>query len=270
MKKRDIITLIVLTIIFLLIFAIVMLNNNQGEDKKNKTEYDKLSLVTDESVFLSVSNSINKICEYSNNNISLNFIMKNDIEKKEYKNLTFKAEEISVISKLNLYKYYIKGNFYTDMMNQISEYVKTDYFILNYDINNSSYNIEKITEEKYNNALNDNYIFETINPNDYNRFKFQNLSPKSRASMYFYDFINKIYYDTEKAYELLADESKINHFNTFEEFNNNYKNKNISMTEFSVEDNQIGIKDNYGNEYIFEIAYIMKYIVTINQAEEVN
>ena len=269
MKKRDVTTLIILGAIFLFIFIIIMLFTNKEEKIKEKTEYNKLTLVTEESTFLSITDSINKICELANQDISLSFIVKSDIDKNDYKNKIFKGEEIYVVSRLNLYKYYIKGVFYTDLMDSIPEYVSEGYFVLNYDINNSAYNIEIISEEQYNNASSEEYIFETINNNEYNRFKYTNLSPKNRASMYFYDYLNKMYYETEKAYNLLTNDTVGNYFSTLDEFKDYIsKCNNSSMKEFSVEDNKIGIKDNYGNEYIFEISYILKYNVTIIKAEE--
>lgn len=269
MKKRDTTTLIILAVIFLFIFAIIMLVNNNEDKTKLKTEYNELTLVTDEPIFISVSNAVNKICEYATENISLSFIMKNDVEKTEYKNMTFKADEIYVISKLNLYKYYIKGSFYNDIMDQPPKYIKDGYFILNYDIDNSAYNIEKIKKEKYEDAANDEYLFEKININEYNRFEYKNLTPKSRALMYFYDYLNKMYYDTEKAYNILSNNTIDQHFNTYEEFEKFVSNyKSSSIKEYSIEGNKIGIIDNEDNEFILEISYVLKYNVSINKAEE--
>lgn len=269
MKKRDVTTLIILGAIFLFIFIIIMLFTYKDEKIKEKTEYSKLTLVNDESTFISITDAINKICEFSNQDMSLSFIVKSEIEKTDYENMVFKGKEIYVVSRLNLYKYYIKGVFYTDLMDRIPEYVRDGYFILNYDINNSAYSIEVITEEQYKNASNEEYIFEKINNNEYNRFEFTNLSPKSRASMYFYDYLNKMYYETEKAYNLLSNDTIDNYFTTLEDFEKFvHKYNNASMKKFSVEDNKIGIKDNYGNEYILEISYVLKYNVTIIKAEE--
>lgn len=269
MKKRDTITLIILAVIFLFVFAVIILLNNNTDKTALKTEYNEITLVKDEPVFLSVSDAINKICEYATENISLSFIMKNDVEKTEYKNMTFKADEIYVVSKLNLYKYYIKGSFYADIMDQPPKYIKDGYFILNYDIDNSAYNIEQIKKEKYENASNDEYVFEKINFNEYNRFEYKNLTPKSRALMYFYNYLNKMYYETENAYYILNDETKDKYFNTYEEFKKFVSSyKTSSIKEYSIEGNKIGIIDSEYNEFILEISYVLKYNVTINKAEE--
>lgn len=270
MNKRDIVTLSILAGIFVFILLIVLLNWNKEEDIKNKTEFNELVILNDESVFLSVSNSINKICEYSNNNTSLDFILKNEeYNKNKYKNTSFKANEIYVVSKLELYKYYVKGSFYKEVMDQPPTYIEDGYFILNYDMENTSYNIEIINEEKYNNAKDEKYIFEKVNSNNYNRFEYSNLSNKSRALLYFNDFLNKLNYNIEEAYNLLSSDTKNNRFTTIDEFRNFIsENKNITMKEYSINNNEIGIKDNYNNEYIFRITYAFKYIVTINKTEE--
>ena len=270
MKKRDIITLAILAIIFIIVFAILYIKKENKDETVTKNEYAQLSLLIDESIFLSVSKNINKICEYANNNEqALDFIMKNDIYSDNYKNLSFNAKQIYVVSKYNLYKYYIKGSLYREIMDTEPEFVKEEYFILNYDMKNTSYNIEIINEERYRNAKNEEYIFETINSNEYNRFEYSNVSPKTRALMYFNDFVNKMYSNPEEAYNLLDNETRQKYFNTYGEFKNYILNHmDISLVEYSVTDNKIGIKDNYNTEYIFEITYILRYNVKINMTEE--
>lgn len=267
MNKRNIVTLIILAIIFVIVFLIIFLT---GGNKDNvKSEFEELTLVTNESTFLSVSNNIDKLCLYaSGESNKIDYISKDDINIDEYKNLSFKATEVYVISNKYLYKYYVKGSFYVNLMDTVSKYVKDGYFILNYDINNGTYNIEVINEKKYTNAKNEEYIFEEIDSNDYNRFEYTNLNAKSRALLYFNDFIDKLYYSNEEAYDLLSSDSKDNDFNDIKEFKkfiNKYND--IILKDYSVNGNEIGIKDNYGNEYIFEITYVLKYSVTIKQTE---
>lgn len=270
MKRRDIITLAILAIIFGIIFLLMFITKGNEEDVKGNTEFNELTLLTDESIFLSVVKNINKICEYSNDDSQvLDFIMKNDIDFNNYKNTSFKAEQIYVVSKLNLYKYYIKGNLYEDIIDEKAKFLRQEYFILNYDMENSSFNIELIDENRYESASEEDYIFETINKNDYNMFEYSSLSQKSRAVMYFNDFINKMYSSPNEAYNLLSTSTKLKYFSTYEHFKNFIlKHNNISLVEYSVNGSEIGIKDNYNIEYIFDIAYILKYNVTINMTEE--
>ena len=270
MKKRDLITLGILAVIFLIIFIVIFLTRNKEEEVIENTEYNNLTLLTDESMFLSISRNINKITEYANNDSNvISYIVNNDIEINDYKNVSFEADEIYVVSRLNLYKYYVKGSLYRNVMDEASLFIRDEYFILNYDIDKLSYNIEVIDKNTYDNASSINYIFESINKNDYNRFEYSSLSPKTRAVMYFNDFLDLVYTNTEEAYNLVSSDTKQNYFNTYDDFKNFISNhNNISLKEYSVNNSEIGIKDNYNNEYIFEISYVLKYNVTINIAEE--
>ena len=269
MKKRDVITLLILGSIFVFIFVIVLIIENNSKDKNIKSEYEELTLLTDEQIFISVSNNINNISVYSNNEANvLNLIVKDDINNAKYKNTTFQAKEIYVISDLELYKYYVKGSFYTDFYNQNSEFIRDEYFILNYDMNSSSYNIETISKERYSEIKNEKPIFEKIERNNYNEFKYTTLSAKSRANIYFYDFYKKMINNPEEAYNLLTTETKNEYFQTLDKFKNFIsKNDSFSMKQFSVDKDRIGIKDNNNNEYVFEISYILRYNVTIYKAE---
>lgn len=114
MNKRDVKTIVVLLIIFSLIAIIILIYQKNYVDVEGNTEFNSLTLLKDENNFLSVSNNVNKICEYSTNN-SNNLKYISDVNYNEYKNTTFKADKIYVISRLNLYKYYISGNLYENI-----------------------------------------------------------------------------------------------------------------------------------------------------------
>lgn len=271
MKKRDIITLAILGVIFaVLIIILFVVKSNNEKTNIGETEFKKLTLLTDETVFLSVEKNINKVYEYSKTNSKiLSFIMKDETSIKKYNKHSFKAKQIYVISNSGLYKYYIKGVVYEEFIDSASKYVKEEYFILNYDIENSSYNLEIIDFDRYNNAYQEEYIFESVNSNEYNRFEYINLSSKTKALMYFNDFLNKIYSDTENAYELLSSDTKTNYFDSYEKFKNFVaKHNNISVVEFGIDGKRIGIKDNYNIEYIITTTNILEYKVTIIMTEE--
>jgi len=270
MKKKDLVTLGVLGVVFLIIFVVMYIVKGNEKDVKEKTEFNDLTLLNDETIFLSISKNINKIAEYSISDSSkISFIVKDDIDYHNYEYTSFKAEQIYVVSRLNLYKYYVKGNYYKDAMDTIPSFIREEYYILNYDIHTASFNIEKIDKERYEGASEEEYIFESINQNDYNRFDYSNLSPKTRAIMYFNDFLDLMYYETKEAYNLLSSDTKSKYFNTYEDFVSFVNNhNNISLKEYSNNDNQIAIKDNYNIEYIFEIGYVLNYNVTINMTEE--
>lgn len=267
MNKRDVKTIVVLLIIFSLIAIIILIYQKNYVDVEGNTEFNSLTLLKDENNFLSVSNNVNKICEYSTNN-SNNLKYISDVNYNEYKNTTFKADKIYVISRLNLYKYYISGNLYENIYDMPNKLLKEKYFILNYDMDTSAFFVEEIDKETYNNAENINHEFKSIEKNSYNKFEYTTLSDKSRAVLYFNDFLDKLYTNINEAYLLIDDNTKTNNFDTLEKFKD-FVNKysNITMKEFSVNGSKIGIKDNYNNEYIINITYVLKYNVTINIKE---
>lgn len=267
MDKRDKKALVVLGVIFSIIILIVLINRNAGEEERKKTEFRDLTLVTDENTFFSVINNLNKLSNYSISDANLlKYITSDDIDYKEYEFTFLEVEEMYVISKLNLYKYYVKGNLYKDSFEEQPTLVGEKYYVLNYDITTSCFNIEIINKKKYENAKTTKQKFNDIEKNEYNKFEYTTLNNKSRALLYFNDFIKK---DSKSMYELLSIATKEKYFNTYEEFENYLKKySNISTKEFSTNNNKIAIKDNYGNEYIFDIDGILKYTVSITKTEE--
>lgn len=270
MKKRDVVTLVIIGIIFLIIFIISMISRHNN-DIKSKTEFNELTLLNDENMFWSVSNNINNICLYSSSNTqALDLILKDEIDDELYKNTSFQAKEIYVVSRLGIYKYFVKGDISKEEYNQNYVIEENKYFLLNYDMDNNTYEIELITKERYDNASKEEYNFESIEKNEHNIFEFSSLSQKGRATIYFYDFINKAHQDPIVAYDLIEESTKNQHFDTYKKFEKFIsENNNIIIKEIGTDDNNnIGIIDNYGNEYIFKINGVLNYKVTINKTEE--
>lgn len=270
MKKRDIITIVFLVIVFSVLLLIAFFFSKDSDDNDEYSEFKTLTRVRDENIFISVEKNINIIYEYAiTDSYALNYLIKNNVDVTDYKQKSYKAVEMYVISNLNLYKYYVKGNLYKESIDSTAKYLKDEYYILNYDMNNRTFNIEVIDEDIYNNALNEKKVFEVIDKNNYNKFSYTTLNNKSRAIMYFTDYIDKLYLEPEEAYNLLSTENRYGKFYDYEFFTDFIKKyNNISLKEYSVSDDKIGIKDNYGNEYIFEITDILKYVVSINETGE--
>jgi len=267
MHKRDIITIITLIVVFGIVLLLVFLFEKDNPVENNVSSF---TLLRDENIYLSIEKNINKICQYSiNEGNKINFFVKNEIDINQYKNTSFKANKIYEINNMKSYKYYVSGSIFRDGMDIAKTFIRDEFFLLNYDKINETFNIEKITESRFKDSSKEEHIFEEISKNDYNKFEYINLSDKTRATMYFNDYINKVYSNTEEAYNLLTEETKDTYFNTFEDFKNFIlKYNNISLKEYGIDEDKIGIKDNYGNEYIFEIEYVLKYNITINKTEE--
>lgn len=268
MDKRDIKTLIVLGIIFGLIVLIFVFTKDDTAEIKKKSEFYDLTLVENEDIFFSVFNNINKLCEYSLSDSSKLDYISSGIDYNDYKNASLDVSEMYVISRLNLYKYFIKGSIYSNIYNQESKFIRDFYLVLSYDMDNNAFNIEEISKNSYDKKDSEDLEFLSISKNNYNEFLYTSLSDKSRAILYFNDFINKVYNDIDSAYNLISDDTVSNNFITIDKFKNFINSyDSISMKEYSVSDNKIAVKDNYGNEYIFNINSILKYSVNINVSE---
>lgn len=267
MHKRDIITIITLIVLSGIVLLVVFLLKN---DKTEENNISIFTLLSDETTYLSIEKNINKICQYSiHEGSKINFIVKGEIDINQYKNTSFKANKIYEINNMKSYKYYVSGSIFRDGMDVAKTYIRDEFFLLNYDNNNKTFNIEKITEKRFKEASKEKYVFEEISKNDYNEFEYVSLSDKTKALMYFNDYVNKMYSNPEEAYDLLSNETKNNYFNTIDDFKKFIKKyNNISIKEYAIEDDKIGIKDNYGNEYVFEIIYILKYNLTIYKTED--
>ena len=96
MNKRNIVTLIILGVVFVIVFLVIFLTG--GNKNKVKSEFENLTLVNDESTFLSVSNNIDKICLFASSEVDkVDYILKDEVNVDEYKNLSFKEmlEEVN-------------------------------------------------------------------------------------------------------------------------------------------------------------------------------
>ena len=291
MNKANIITVLCLIIIFGFIAILLVFitdNNNINET----TEFSDLQLLDDNSLFFTVSFNINKICEYVNdeqsehlyNILDKEYLNNNDITiyniidkfYDKYVTTSFSATEIYVISKGKNYKFYVKGNLKNEVMDEIAGIKEEDFFIFNYDIEESIFSIEPITEETYLSSTTlKNIEFNNLIKNEYNTIEFVNITDENLASMYFNDFISTVFSDTETIYNKFYDSTKKKYFNTYEDFlkyvdENIAYFQNLKIDKYNVSDNTINYIDNYGNEYTFVINKIMNYKILFIKEEDIH
>ncbi len=290
--KENKITIIVLLIILAIIVAIFYFFNQQETERVQSTEYLEIEALEDSSTFFSISENINKICEYVNNNnptqleniIDKDYLEQNNLTssniinyfQEDYQNNTFKSHDTYVISNKNLYKYYVHGYLYINMFDEPSTITKEKYFILNFDINNLSYSIEPITKETYQEALKaTKFTFKEITPNEDNKFTQLNLSSYNLAVLYFNDFIQKVISNTEEAYQILDETTIEEYFPEYEDFKeyiDNHQEEIYStrVEKYSKNNNSYRYIDNYGINYIINVSHGLNYSVKISLEEENN
>lgn len=290
--KENKITIIVLIITLAIIVGIFYFFNQQETERVESTEYLEIEELNDSSMFFSVSENINKICEYVNNNEPtklINILDKEYIEQnnlttnniinyflEDYQNTTFKSHDTYVVSDKNLYKYYIHGYLYVNMFDEPSTITEEKYFVLNYDLNSLTYSIEPINKNTYNEALESSqFQFKEISTNDDNKFTQLNLSSYNLAVLYFNDFIQTTINEPEEAYKKL-DTSTIDDY--FPEYNNFYEyvKSNIEtiystkVEKYSKSGNSYRYIDNNGINYVINVSHGLNYSVQISLDEENN
>lgn len=114
-----------------------------------------------------------------------------------------------------------------------------------------------------------NEEFTSIEKNDYNEYTYEIIDDEDMATAYYYNYINKMQYNTLKAYETLDAQYKEKRFTTFDKFNEYVKNTTyIRMNSYTVKEyedyKQYICEDVYGREYIFKETDIMQYTAILD------
>lgn len=130
--------------------------------------------------------------------------------------------------------------------------------------------------EKYNYSKNmqtkDIKISENgIEKNDYNQFKYKNISESQMPKYYLNNYIKLIKSNAKLAYNLLDEEYKQKRFPTFNEFNTYAQGKEYmqgAISKYKIikkDDYTIYVcEDTYGNVYIFKETALMDYTVQLD------
>ncbi len=287
MKKANIVTIVVLIILFAIIIGIQILLRKNSMIKE-QSEFNEIEIVSDNTTFFSVSSNINKLYNYYNDNnneklysiLNSSYIEQNNLNKENlllnFNSLdskAFGAKEIYVVSKINLYKYYVYGYEKNNSMDELGYIMSEKYYILNLDINTRRFNIELIDESEYTKATTrKKFNFDLIQKNNHNIFEYLNVNDQTIATIYFNEYKNNLMHNPEYIYERISLGTKEKYFSTIDKFNNYIKDNteeilNSSVTEYTKSGPSYLIVDNYKNEYTFRINKIMDYTISIKFPE---
>ena len=100
MSKKDLITIGILLIISAFVALLIFLMKDEEAEIKKETEFNKLTLLTDETTFLSISDAINKICEYATSESDLvDYILNEEINIEDYE---VGYQKVTVTKEVNL------------------------------------------------------------------------------------------------------------------------------------------------------------------------
>lgn len=209
----------------------------------------------------------------SKNNITVENVLENiDENGKYYDEIILEIDEMYTIKNENdLAVYFIYGKIAETYEEEFQDF----YIMVRLDKTNDTFSIlprkymqeNNYLELKINDEVQAN--FESIEKNTDNEYMYENIDDEEMSKNYFYDYINKMKYETQKAYEMLNEEYKQKRFQTFEKFNEYAQNMDtIRIDTYSVKkvDNytQYVCKDVYGREYIFIETAIMQYTAILD------
>ena len=289
--KKIIIFLLILVILLLMVLIVIKVLNDSSEEYPELdansgpqdttielNEYTEQEL--DDNKVFTISRYINQLLQYENevNSVAVESIMEN---YSEIENLNLKGkqskyyiQEMYRRENLNKATYYIRG-----IMNIIDdeENLQFIYFIVYVDYDNATFKVDVISQEEYN-----TYIADTTTPvenftiqkNEYNSFEQQSYRTQDICFNYIEDYIIKLKYNRELAYEFLDNEYRIQKFNDdFNNFNSYIDNNQDRIYSITIEsyaseilDDSIeySILDTNGNYYIVNSKGGLNYTIQLD------
>ncbi len=204
--------------------------------------------------------------EYKNSNKNVDDTIINMARKyKDYQNTIDKVYIYDKSANIDIYIVYaFIGNeefnivIKTDSENNTFSIFLSDYL--------EKYNYSKIMQTR------DIKISEnSIEKNDYNQFKYTNISENQMPKYYLNNYIKLMKSNTKLAYSLLEEEYKKNRFSTFDEFNSYAQEKKdiqVSISKYKIvkKDNYTiyVCEDTHGFVYIFKEIALMNYTVQLD------
>lgn len=305
--KIAIIIISVIIVIIMLVLGLILMNINkkdpieiendyQGEEEFEYEATNNLELVKDKNTYYAVKGIVEKyftyysyinnkeIAQEQNANIEIinqmldeNYIEKYDITKEKIREYKVQYDDSKQLNIEEMYKieknsriniYWINANINHDT--DLKIIVKTDSYNNTFSIFPEEYiNINQYNEQNIESNLDINDS--EIPQKQYNTFKYTNITNEQNAKEYLKDYINKVTYKMELAYECLENEYKEKRFPTIQEYKkyiNNANIKNIELQNCYVEKyndyTQYTCKDQYGNVYIFKYSAIMEYTIQLD------
>ena len=291
MKKLKVLIILLSIVIFIIIVAILYMNNTgkkeyvqyistQG-DKEIEGE-KKIYKLDSKYTYFSIKNCIQKYFDnvsYNMSEILYNIIDKNYIQE----NKITEDNIFSIIKYDNNKKYDISEIYYLEAKSQIPYFIKgilynnkgqeDIFFTVILDVVNDTFSIEPCSEDEYNENINGKIEYEEkeIEKNEYNVFSSPILSDEDLARKYFYDYIENVVYYPTYAYKTLDKTYSQKRFENYEEYKN-YLKADIDNYKL-MEMNRAKSKEEFKSEEEYKKYFSQKYYVgfwkyTVNKTDE--
>jgi len=289
---KIIIYAVIIIIIFIIITLIFLLNNkNSGTEIKDLPDdsipqdiiinaSSELKRETNDYKFFAISDFIDKFLQYvnSNNQVAIKSILDKtytkefDIRKFQNNIRTFYAQTMYKQENQKYSIYYVEG--YIELINE-TNYLESYYEIF-VDNENMRASIIPLTDEQYNQCIKNAKIIEDkeIQENEYNKYEELSLSNWNLAERYLNDYILKVKYNIEVAYDILDNLYRERKFsNNIEEFkkyilDNKERFNDINIINCVMKLKEQGIEynitDSNNNTYIIERKNAMEYTMILD------
>lgn len=285
MSKSDKKSVIVVVVINIIIAIIALIITSVYKKDEVESEYQHLQLLSDANYFFSIESNLNKIPSYvidndsnslygilnkkyiSNNDISIDNVLN---KFNAYSYTSFDIVDAYVISRGNLYKFFVKVDIRNNVFEEDINIIGTKYLILNYNNKDVVFNIEFISNDKYEDFITGkiDISFDDVDASGYNKFDYKDIAESTLATYYLNNFVDLIYEDSILAYKRISTTTKEKYFITYDDFvsfvnTNNDMFNNIVISSYYFSGDNCYCIDNYGNEYEFIVNGVNDYIVSI-------
>lgn len=265
MKNFKILVIIITLIIIIILIALFILIpklEKQVEENEN-LDYGDVLTIQQENTYKGYQISSECIEKYIKYNIEKNMeALENILENEEDE--TQKLDEIYYLKISYIYK--------IERMNDTTYFVESlinnneNYFIINVDYINNTFNIRKTNEIEFNNSkddkVNEKYKQNiTINKNEYNQINTADLDNDELISKYYYNYIDLALNKPEVAFEILDKDYKMKKFGNdlqkYQQYIENNRNKIFDSTIVEITANS---KENY-TEFIIQDTFNNCYTI---------
>lgn len=295
-KSKKVLVAMGIVVVLLIIIIIILLINNTKNEQQNtdiigggtygdkETQTDK-ELVENTTVFFTVENCINDYVSYIQeqdnkaiyNLLDENYVKNNKININNVKDYieNFNSNEMFIATKMyeqrkeNINTYIVEG------LKDDSEYNTNLYYIVEFDINKSTYNITPLFANNYKNLDDINVETEayTIKENENNVFKYYRISNEAVAEKYLNYYTKLAKQNPEKAFSLIDENYRKERFKDFETYknysnrmSNKYDNLNIVGDSYEVlsDGTKYILKDSENEVYTIVAKEIMNFSIQLD------
>lgn len=295
-KSKKVLLAMGIVVVLLIIIIIILLINNTKNEQQNtdiigggtygdkETQTDK-ELVENTTVFFTVENCINDYVSYIQeqdnkaiyNLLDENYVKNNKININNVKDYieNFNSNEMFIATKMyeqrkeNINTYIVEG------LKDDSEYNTNLYYIVEFDINKSTYNITPLFDNNYKNLDDINVETEayTIKENENNVFKYYRISNEAVAEKYLNYYTKLARQNPEKAFFLIDENYRKERFKDFETYknysnrmSNKYDNLNIVGDSYEVlsDSTKYILKDSENEVYTIVAKEIMNFSIQLD------